>query len=177
MVAKGYFDDGQASELVGALITIIGVVWSVLEKRRSDARAATAVVKILAVSVGIGAMATGCATTPNDIAMARVASETANAYYTQPVKADFLVLEGDNVEWTIKGCKRVTLSGPIPAKSIYPRDQGTLQTVLSGAGDLAKTAALGVVGYQGVKALKSISTQPATVVTTEKLVPVEGAVP
>jgi hypothetical protein len=47
-----------------------------------------------------------------------------------------------------------------------------LKQVLDGAGDIAKTAALGLVGYQGVKALRP---QSPTVVTTEKLVPVVGA--
>lgn len=178
-VARGQVQDGQIGEVVGALMVIIGFVWSLLSKRVSTGggNGASNVPLALLACAGLASLTSGCATTPNDIEMAKVAGETAQAYYQQPVNADYLVLEGDNVEWTIKGCKKVTLSGPIPAKSIYPRDQGTLQTVLDGAGELAKTAALGVVGYQGVKALKSISTQPATVVTTEKLVPVEGAAP
>jgi hypothetical protein len=129
---------------------------------------------MLALAGLLGLMAGGCATSANDVAMARIAADTANNYYNQPNKADYMVMEGENLEWTIKGATKVTFSGPIPTKSIYPREEGTLKQVMDGAGDIAKTAALGIVGYQGVKALKA---QQPTVVTTEKLVPVEGAIP
>lgn len=175
-VARGQVDDSQMGEVIGAIMVLVGFAWSLLSKRVSTQGGGNlpkTPLIVLAV-LGLAAMTSGCATTPNDVEIARQGFETAKAYYQQPIKADYLVIEGDAVEWTIKGAKRVTLSGPIPAKSIYPRDQGTLQTVLDGAGDLAKTAAMGIVGYQGVKALTGVARNP-TVVTTEKVVPVEGA--
>lgn len=34
VVAKGYMDDASYLELSGAIITLIGAVWSVIEKRK-----------------------------------------------------------------------------------------------------------------------------------------------
>ncbi len=115
----------------------------------------------------------GCATSSTDVQMAQVAYQTAAAYYNQPNSAEYMEMEGSNLVWSITGATRIKMSGPIPTKSIYPREEGTLKQVMDGTADIAKTVALGVVGYQGVRALKS---QSPTVVTTEKLVPVAGAV-
>lgn len=169
LAARGLSNQNEVEQAVSAAMVLAGIIWSICEKAKLSKTAA----KVAVVAIASAAIGGGCATTPQDVEMARIASGTAVAYYNQPVKADYMVLEGDNVEWTIRGCKRVTFSGPIPAKSIYPREEGQLKQVIDGATDLAKTAALGIVGYQGVKALRA---QKPTVVTTEKLVPVEGAV-
>ena len=34
LVAQGVITDGQATELVGALTVLIGLAWSIIEKRR-----------------------------------------------------------------------------------------------------------------------------------------------
>jgi hypothetical protein len=35
MVAKGFFDEATMNELVAGLMTVIGIVWSVVQKRRA----------------------------------------------------------------------------------------------------------------------------------------------
>jgi hypothetical protein len=34
VVARGYIDSGSAAEITGAVMTLIGVAWSIAEKRR-----------------------------------------------------------------------------------------------------------------------------------------------
>jgi hypothetical protein len=172
LTGAGYANESDWAQVVGAIMILIAAIWSVIEKKKIVLPSAAGM--FLACVLGCGMVLTsGCATTANDVAMARIASDTAQNYYQQPNKADYMVMEGTNLEWTIKGATRLVFSGPIPAKSIYPREEGSLKQIMDGAGEIAKTAALGIVGYQGVKALKA---QAPTVVTTEKLVPVAGAV-
>ncbi len=35
-VSKGYLDEASSVELVGAAITIIGVAWSIIQKKKSE---------------------------------------------------------------------------------------------------------------------------------------------
>lgn len=179
-INQGVMDKNEQETAIAAVITLIGVAWSVMvkmsAKQAADAGQKAAMVMMVLLLLTC-LMVSGCATTPNDVALARVAADTAMGYYNQPNTAPTMELEGTNLEWSIKGATKITLLCPLPSKSIYPRDQGTLQTLLNGAGEIAKTAAMGVVGYQGVKALQATATKAPTVVTTEKLVPIEGAVP
>lgn len=169
----GFANSSDWAQISGAIVVLVAAIWSVIEKRKIQLPPMAGTVMAL-IMIGGLALCSGCATTANDVAMAKIAADTASNYYQQPNSADYMVMEGTNLEWTIKGATRLVFSGPIPAKSIYPREEGTLKQVLDGAGDIAKTVTLGAVGMQGVKALKA---QAPTVVTTEKLVPVEGAIP
>jgi len=164
--SKGYVSESEWSQIVGAIMVLLAAGWSVIEKRK-----AIPVALIIAVLL-MGLMCGGCATTPNDVALARVAADTAANYYQQPNSAEYMELEGSSLQWSITGATKIRMSGPIPCKSIYPREEGTLKAVLDGAGEITKTVALGYVGAQGVKALRA---QKPTVVTTERLVPVQGA--
>lgn len=184
-INKGVMDNNESEAAIAAIITLVGVMWSVLVKlsakpdentaprERVIASGSAALLVVLCLMIPL-LLGSGCATSANDVAMAKIAADTAANYYTQPNNAEYMVMEGTNLEWSIRGASRIVMSGPIPTKSIFPREEGTLKQVLDGATEITKTVALGAVGYQGVKALKA---QKPTVVTTEKLVPVTGATP
>lgn len=53
----------------------------------------------------------------------------AKDYYNQPNTANIASIEGDNVEFSIKGAKRIVLNTPVPPKSIIPRDPGVLDAI------------------------------------------------
>lgn len=36
-VSKGLVDDGSATEIIGALVTLVGAVWSVVSKKKASA--------------------------------------------------------------------------------------------------------------------------------------------
>jgi hypothetical protein len=171
LVARGQMDESSMTEVVGAIITLAGFGWSLYIKRAGKPQANTTPLIVIGLLM-LALMTSGCATTPNDIKLAQVGAGTASAYYNQPNNADFIQAEGDNIEFKITGCKKLTFSGPIPSKSIYPRDEGALSKTITGVTDLAKIAGLTFVGGR-------LATTPRTVkpdvVTTEKLVPVVGA--
>jgi hypothetical protein len=167
----GIFNDADWAELSGAITVIAVAVWSFIEKKKG------ALPPVAGMMLGGLLMCSGCATTANDVSMARIASDTANNYYQQPNNTEVITMEGSNVTWTIAGANRIVMSTPVPSKSVYPRDASTLSVLLSGATDIAKTATYGVLGYQGIKSMQAVATKAPTVVTTEKLVPVTGAAP
>ena len=37
LVARGMMDDGTATELTGALISVVSIVWMIIEKRKNQA--------------------------------------------------------------------------------------------------------------------------------------------
>ena len=175
VVGSGHMNESDWAQISGAVIVLVAAVWSVIEKRSGQPPVSGGGVPFSVALLGICLLASGCATSANDVAMAQVAANTAVSYYNQPNTAETMVLEGPNLTWTIQGATKITMTAPIPPKSVYPRDQGTLQTLLSGGADIAKTAVYGVLGYQGIKAMQAVATTEPTVVTTEKLVPVSGA--
>ena len=169
--AKGVSDSEAWAQVSGAIIVLVTAAWSLIEKKKITLPPSAGMIIGMALTGGL-LMTSGCATSANDVAMAKIAADTASNYYSQPKNATYMEFEGSNVTFAISGASRLVFSGPIPPKSIYPREEGTLKQVMDGAGNLAKTVALGAVGIQGVKALKA---QAPTVVTTEKLVPVAGS--
>jgi hypothetical protein len=180
-INQGVMDKSQEEAAIAAVVTLLGVAWSVLvklsaEQTTDDDAKRTGVVGLVMALIMVGSLmlVSGCATTANDVAMAKIAADTAANYYAQPNNATYMEFEGSNVTFSITGASKLTFSGPIPTKSIYPREEGTLKTVVDGVTDITKTAALGVFGVQAVKAVRA---QQPTVVTTEKLVPVTGATP
>ena len=71
-----------------------------------------------------GAVLTGCGTVkPVN------ANTWAKDYYNQPNTAQIASIEGDNVEFSIKGAKRIVLNTPLPAKTVIPRDPGVLEAM------------------------------------------------
>ncbi len=40
MVAKGFFDEATMNEVVGGVMTIVGVVWSMIQKYQASKKAA-----------------------------------------------------------------------------------------------------------------------------------------
>jgi hypothetical protein len=72
----------------------------------------------------IGVALTGCGTVKEVNANA-----WAKDYYNQPNTAQIASIEGDNVEFSIKGAKRIVLNTPVPTKSIIPRDPGVLDSL------------------------------------------------
>ena len=177
-INQGVMDKSQMETAIAAVITLIGVIWSVAvkmsAKQPADSVQKTAFLPMVILGCLMLLFTSGCATTANDVAMAKIAAGTASDYYAQPNSATYMEFEGSNVTFSISGASKLVFSGPIPAKSIYPREEGALKTVVEGAQDIVKTATLGMVGVQAFKAVKA---QKPTVVTTERLVPVEGAVP
>ena len=178
-INQGVMDKSELETAIAAVITLIGVIWSVAVKMSAKQKAdggeqKPAVMVMALITVGMLLFTSGCATTANDVAVAKIAAGTASDYYAQPNSATYMEFEGSNVTFSISGASKLVFSGPIPAKSIYPREEGALKTVVEGAQDIVKTATLGMVGVQAFKAVKA---QKPTVVTTERLVPVEGAVP
>lgn len=72
LASKGLTDDAQSAELVGALMTVIGIVWSIVDKlRRNPAPAALTPpspggrgsVALVAFGVGLMLVVAGCGTT------------------------------------------------------------------------------------------------------------------
>ena len=177
-INQGVMDKSEMETAIAAVITLIGVIWSVAvkmsAKQPADSVQKTAFLPMVILGCLMLLFTSGCATTANDVAMAKIAAGTASDYYAQPNSATYMEFEGSNVTFSISGASKLVFSGPIPAKSIYPREEGALKTVVEGAQDIVKTATLGMVGVQAFKAVKA---QKPTVVTTERLVPVEGAVP
>jgi len=177
-INQGVMDKSELETAIAAVITLIGVIWSVAvkmsAKQPADSVQKTAFLPMVVLGCLMLLFTSGCATTANDVAMAKIAAGTASDYYAQPNSATYMEFEGSNVTFSISGASKLVFSGPIPAKSIYPREEGALKTVVEGAQDIVKTATLGMVGVQAFKAVKA---QKPTVVTTERLVPVEGAVP
>jgi hypothetical protein len=170
--AAGYSNSSDWAQVSGAILVLVAAVWSIIEKKKIELPPTAGVIAFL--MLGSLLMCSGCSTTANDVAMAKIAADTASNYYTQPNSATYMEFEGSNVTFSVTGASKLVFSGPIPTKSIYPREEGTLKTVVDGVADITKTAAMGIVGVQ---AFKSIKAQQPTVVTTEKLVPVTGAVP
>lgn len=188
-ISRGVMDDNQVETAVAAVITLLGVAWSVLVKMSMQQRpenktvvsgpvnpAAKDVLRqaglIILVAVLPLIVGSGCATSANDVAMARIAADTAQSYYEQPNNATYMEFEGSNVSFSITGASRLVFSGPIPTKSIYPREEGALSKTISGVTDIAKVAGLTYVGAKLASAPRSVEPK---VVTTEKLVPVTGA--
>jgi len=64
--------------------------------------------------------------------------------------------EGSNVTFSVTGASKLVFSGPIPTKSVYPREEGALQKVVTGATDLAKVAGLTYVGAKLATAPKTV---------------------
>lgn len=172
LVGTGHSNESDWAQISGAITVIVAAIWSLIEKRKLQLPPASGVIGF--IMLGCLMMCSGCSTTANDVAMAKIASDTAQNYYQQPNSATYMEFEGSNVTFSITGASKLLFSGPIPTKSIYPREEGSLKTVVEGVTDIAKTAAMGIVGVQAFKAVKA---QQPTVVTTEKLVPVTGAAP
>lgn len=61
----------------------------------------------------------------------------AKNYYEQPNTAEILHIEGSNVLWTVSGATRITLSTPVPPKSVIPASPRWYDSVA----DVAKTVA------------------------------------
>jgi hypothetical protein len=169
----GYANESDWAQVSGAIMVLVAAIWSIIEKRKISLPPAAGVMVAFVLISGL-LLCGGCSTTANDVAMARIAADTASNYYSQPNSATYMEFEGSNVTFSVTGASKLVFSGPIPTKSIYPREEGALKTVIEGVTDVAKTAAMGIVGVQAFKAVKA---QKPTVVTTEKLVPVEGAIP
>jgi hypothetical protein len=105
----------------------------------------------MAVLAAMGLMAAGCGTVkPVD------SNAWAKDYYNQPNTASIASIEGENVEFSIKGAKRIVLNTPVPPKSIIPRDPGVLGALGGLFGDVVPWVAGAYIGGK-------LAERPATV--------------
>jgi hypothetical protein len=154
----GYANDSDWAQVSGAIMVLVTAIWSVIEKRKIVLPPAAGMI-LACILVGGLLTCGGCSTTANDVAMAKIAADTAQNYYQQPNNATYMEFEGSNVTFSITGASKLVFSGPIPTKSVYPREEGALQKVVAGVTDLAKVAGLTYVGGK-------LATSPRTVETT-----------
>ena len=80
----------------------------------------------------------------------------ARDYYNQPNVAPILHAVGSNVWFTISGATELTLSTPVPPKSIIPRDPGVLDSI---GGVIGNVMPMAGAMYLGGK----LAARPATV--------------
>ena len=93
-------------------------------------------------------------------------------YYNQPNTAQVLNLEGDSVEISIKGAKKLTLSCPVPTKNMIPQSPGVLDSI----GGLFNQVVPWIAGaYIGGKLADRPATVQPAVVEQQVLVPIESA--
>lgn len=166
LVTLGKINDGQAQEIIGVIMVIAPTVWSVVSKNKGgsvppDPKGDAAMKKAMEAACFVAALCaaaltTGCATSANDVELAKVRATMAQNYYQQDNTAPIIHAVGTNVSLTISGATELTLSTPTIPKSIYPRDAGTIESIINGVKDVVPWA---VAGYVGGK----MATQPRTV--------------
>ncbi len=166
LVTLGKMNDGQVQQIIGVAMVIVPMVWSVVSKNRGgtppDPKGDMAMKKAVeaacfVAALCVAAVMTGCSTTAQDVEMAKVAAGTASNYYSQANTAPLIHAVGTNVTLTISGATELTLSTPTIPKSIYPRDEGTIETIISGVKDIAPWAVAGYVGGKLAGAPKTVA--------------------
>jgi hypothetical protein len=88
----------------------------------------------------------------------------ARDYYNQPNVAPILHAVGSNVCFTISGATELTLSTPVPPKSIIPRDPGVLDSI---GGVIGNVMPMAGAMYLGGKLASRPSVVQAQVVRPE----------
>lgn len=172
VTTSGFMDEDTANQVIGAIMVIVAAIWSAIEKWRGKAIPSTAALVILGATAM--ALLSGCATSANDIKMAEVASKTALAYYGQENTAQIIHAVGPNVTWTITGVSELTFSAPVPPRSIYPRDQGTLETVIGGVERMVPWGVAGIVGSKMAEQPKVVTVHDQVPMATQVIeVPVK----
>jgi len=92
-------------------------------------------------------------------------------YYGQKRNTETMIIEGTNVEFSIKGATKIVMAAPVQPISIIPREPGVLDSIGNLFGQVVPWVAGAYIG--GKLADRPATVQPA-VVEQQVLVPIEG---
>jgi len=160
----------HSDAITGAAVVLAAAVWSALSKTEFWKRFIVQLgMAPGSASLGLLAMLTitlltGCSTvTPQNIA---AGTKWAEKYYDQPNVAEIFHAEGTNVCVHITGATLLTISTPVPAKSIIPREPSFFE----GLWDAVKTCAPYAFMY-GIFAHGGIGNSTSTTVNNAAATP------